>query len=111
MSTSYGPPYLDNVPGVSRQYGAFNGGMYGAYSGYGGHGGCCHHKKDDNLLELLAVGIALFALMQALMMSKKRRRRDITKAVLGDRVRVSDIVLDVLYAWAESGKNYFAGTL
>ena len=58
-----------------RDGAAAGNGMYGAYSGYGG--GCCP-KEDDKLYELLAIGLALFALIQALMPppAKRRRKRD-----------------------------------
>jgi hypothetical protein len=53
--------------------------LYGAFSGhgggYGGGHGCCCDKKDSKLYELLAIGIAVYALVQALMMKGKKRRR------------------------------------
>ncbi len=46
------------------------GGLYGSYSGH--HAGCC-----DDLLEYLAVGIALFALMMNSMSRRRRKKREI----------------------------------
>ena len=63
--------------------------VHGSYQGGGGL--CC-----DNLIEYLAVGIALFALMMT-SMSRKRRKRS-------DEVSSSYWALQYLY----SGKSYFS---
>jgi len=58
-------------PQMASNVGSFNNGLYGSF-GHHGHG-CC--KKDDKTYELLAIGIALFALAQALMMRRRRKKR------------------------------------
>ncbi|XP_059097348.1 uncharacterized protein LOC131891730 isoform X1 [Tigriopus californicus] len=86
-STGYPGTYVAPPPQYSTQsyspnqnmYGGYSGrqfgGMYGSFSGHGyGGGHCC---KDDNLIELLALGIAIMALMAA--MARRRRKRDVSE--------------------------------
>ncbi len=60
--------------------------LYGSFGGYGHGGGGCKGKDDDNLLELVALGVALAALVQALMAGsggrRRRRRRRSSEAEL-----------------------------
>lgn len=75
--------------------------VYGSYghSGYG-HGGCCSKKDDDdNLLPLLALGIALAALVAAMAApasgtGRRRRRRSFG---------TEDETLDLIHHWVETG--------
>lgn len=84
-STGYPGTYVAPPPQYPAQsysqnqnmYGGYSGrqfgGMYGSFSGHGYGGHCC---KDDNLIELLALGIAIMALMAA--MARRRRKRDVS---------------------------------
>ncbi len=91
--------------------GAYANNLLGSFSGYGGHhgGGC---KKDDNLLELLALGIALMALIQALMMAPSRRRRRRSEEVDagGCFGGILEGVQDLIWSLVESGNMTCFGT-
>ncbi len=75
--------------------------LYGAFSGHGHSGGGCKGKDDDNLLELLAIGIGLVALVQALMAGGGRRRRRRKREV--DEEGDQESFRDLMWSWALSG--------
>ncbi len=77
--------------------------LYGAFSGHGHSGGGCKGKDDDNLLELLAIGIGLVALVQALMAGggRRRRRRRRRREVAEEEDQES--FRDLMWSWALSG--------
>ncbi len=71
------------------------------YGSYGGHGYGCK-KDDDKLYEILAIGIALMALIQALMATGRRRK----KREGGDGLlRGSEMVQDLLWIMRERGRR------
>ena len=74
--------------------------------GFGGIPPC----KDDNLYELMAVGISLFALFQSLMTSnarRKRRKREDLDNLYGS-LSASDMLLDIVHHWSETSKENFS---